>query len=66
LLLGQPQVPLQPSDRPPRLPSDGQFGVQHPPFNATVPPGQAQVPPQLFGFPFCEPSGGQIGWQHVP
>jgi hypothetical protein len=60
-LLGQPQVPPHPSDRPPRLPSDGQLGTQQPPLRATVPPGQGQVPPHPSDFPDSDPSGGQTG-----
>ncbi len=59
-------MPPHPSARPPRLPSDGQFGAQQPPLTAMVPLGHGQVPPHPSGLPFCEPSGGQTGVQQAP
>jgi hypothetical protein len=55
-----------PSDIPPRLPSVGQFGVQHAPMYEVVPVGQGQVPPQPLDMPPSLPSLGQVGVQQLP
>jgi hypothetical protein len=53
----------QPSDRPPRLPSDGQFGVQQAPMYVTAPFAHGQVPLQPSFWPASLPSAGQVGVQ---
>jgi hypothetical protein len=51
---------------PPRLPSVGQFAVQHVPMYDVVPVGQGQVPPQPLDMPPSLPSLGQVGVQQLP
>jgi len=51
---------------PPRLPSDGQFGVQQALMYRLSPLGQLQVAPQPSAMPARLPSDGQSGLQHEP